>query len=80
MCMLDTGHTHSNFEAVHVFHRRQKHARVKNNRGFFFASVCSVGHTIPVPGIFFLDVLNLPKCRVPVLRSYRTYRIVGYRY
>ena len=33
-----------------------------------------------IPGVFLVGVPNLPKCRVPVLRSYINYRSVGYRY
>ena len=35
---------------------------------------------IPVPGVSLVGVPNMPQCRVPLLRSYRTYRSVGYRY
>ena len=60
--------------------------------GWKVLRVCSFGCT-DTPGIFggrteFTDlsgagieiVPNLPECRVPVLKSYRTYGSVGYRY
>ena len=30
-----------------------------------------------IPGVFLVGVPHLPKCQVPVLRAYRTYRVPG---
>lgn len=38
-----------------------------------------VGHGIGI-FVFLVSVPKLPNCRVPVLRSYQTYRSVGYPY
>ena len=40
--------------------------------------VFGVGPPVRVPGVILVGVPNLPKYRVPVLRSYRTYRSVQY--
>ena len=51
--------------------------RGKTVRCFFYKVKGTFGRVCRyrcIPGVFLVGVPNLPKCRVPILRSYRTYR------